>query len=187
MGVIKPIRDTRMLSPVPSSDFLTGMCSLYEQALGINTDGKSAEEVNLLLKEAAKKPPPPTPNVIPSALSKHFEEGRFTDCTIRVNIKDDDIPVDRPAKRPRSEKDDGTESEGPADGEHGVRVIKAHAVILASRSAYFERAMGGEWRESQDRSLEVEVADETGEASIRHSVIKLCILMSNWYLMISFN
>jgi hypothetical protein len=50
--------------------------------------------------------------------------------------------------------------------ESGGHVIKAHALVLASTSPYFERAMGGEWRESQDRSFEVEVADETGEASI---------------------
>jgi hypothetical protein len=131
------------------------------QAVGIATEGKSAEQLSTLITEAAtKKPPAPTPNVIdPNALSKHFKEGRFTDCTIRVKRRDGQT-----AKRLRSERSEGTETEGSADGEEGVHVIKAHAVILASRSAYFERAMGGEWRESQDRSFEVEVANEEGEA-----------------------
>jgi hypothetical protein len=157
-----------MLPPVPTGDFLTGLCSFYAQLLGISTEGKTADDLSALIKEAAKKPPAQSPNMVdPNALSKHFEEGRFTDCTIRVKIKDDNIPVERPAKRQRSSRRKATETEGPADGEHGVCVIKAHAVILASRSAYFERAMGGDWRESKDRSFEVEVVDEQGETFFR--------------------
>jgi hypothetical protein len=135
--------------------------------VGLSTDGKSAEDVNLLLKEAAQKPPTPSPLFIdPNALSKHFEEGRFTDCTIRVKIKDalNGSAPNRPVKRRRTGRSKATATEGSAEGEEGVHLIKAHALVLASRSAYFERAMGGEWRESQDRSFEVEVADETGEA-----------------------
>jgi hypothetical protein len=49
-------------------------------------------------------------------------------------------------------------------GEQGpVGAIKAHSVILASRSAYFERAMLGEWSESKDKTFEVVLADEEGE------------------------
>jgi hypothetical protein len=161
-----------MLPLVPAGDFLTSIVSFYAQLLGISTEGKTADDLSALLKEAANKPPAPTPNVIdPNALSKHFEEGRFTDCTIRVRISDDNIPVDRPAKRQRSERSKGTATEGPTDEAEDVRVIKAHAVILASRSAYFERAMGGEWRESQDRSFEVEVADEQGKAFFVFSML----------------
>jgi ribosomal protein L21E len=133
---------------------------LVKQALGISSNGKSTAQLGALIKAATKSLLASAPSLInPNALSKHFEEGRFTDCTIRVRIKDG-----RPAKRLRSEKGDvtGVESNATEDEEDDVRVIKAHAVILASRSAYFERAMGGEWRESQDRSFEVEVADETG-------------------------
>jgi hypothetical protein len=135
----------------------------YLQVLGISSEGKSAEDLSVLVKGAAQKPPS---FIDPNALSKHFEEGRFTDCTIRVKIKEDstNIAPNRPAKRRRTGRSKATETEGSADGEEGVHVIKAHALVLASRSAYFERAMGGEWRESKDRSFEVEVADETGEA-----------------------
>jgi hypothetical protein len=134
---------------------------LCVQAVGIDTKGKSADQLSALITEVATRPPEHATIIDPHALSKHFEEGRFTDCTIRVRIGDapaDDGDTGPPAKRLR-----GMESEGPADQDHDVRVIKAHAVILASRSAYFERAMGAEWRESQDRSFNVEVADETGE------------------------
>jgi hypothetical protein len=136
------------------------MYSFYAQLLGISTEGKTADDLSALVKEAAKKPPAPPPNVIdPNALSKHFEEARFTDCIIRVKRSDG-----RPAKRAKTGRSSrGRATEGPADEAEGVHVIKAHALVLASRSAYFERAMGGEWRESQDRSFEVEVADKTGE------------------------
>jgi hypothetical protein len=135
--------------------------------LGISIEGNSSEDLGVLIEEAINKPRArlTTSMIDPNALSKHFEEGRFTDCTIRVKITETSAgaPSGRPAKRPRTGRAKAAEAEGPADGEHGVPVIKAHAVILASRSAYFERAMGGEWRESKDRSFEVEVADETGE------------------------
>jgi hypothetical protein len=130
--------------------------SVCGQALGIATEGKSAEQLSTLITDAATKTPP---NVIdPHALSKHFEEGRFTDCTIRVMMSDD-----RPAKRAKTGRRKGPEANVNAAEAGDVRVIHAHALVLASRSAYFERAMGGEWRESQDRSFEVEVSDETGE------------------------
>jgi hypothetical protein len=130
------------------------------QAVGIATEGKSADQLSTLITEAAtKKPPAPTPNVIdPNALYKHFEEGRFTDCTIRVMMSDD-----RPAKRAKKGRRKGPGTNVNAADAGDVRVIKAHALVLASRSAYFERAMGGEWRESQDRSFKVEVADEEGK------------------------
>jgi hypothetical protein len=108
----------------------------------------------------------------PNALYKHFEEGRFTDCTIRVKIGDapaDNVNTGPPAKRLRSGSGRGMESRGSADQDQDVRVIKAHALVLASRSAYFERAMGGEWRESKDRSFEVEVTDEQGETLTAHA------------------
>jgi hypothetical protein len=135
------------------------------QAVGIHTQGKSAEQLSTLIMEAAtKRPPAPAPNVIdPDALSKHFEEGRFTDCTIRVKLSDG-----RPAKRAKKKRRKGS----GAAAANNVHVIKAHAVILASRSAYFERAMGGDWRESKDRSFEVEVADETGEACFAFSMLR---------------
>jgi hypothetical protein len=135
------------------------------QALGIDTKGKSAEQLSTLITEAATRPSENTTTIDPKVLSKHFEEGRFTDCTIRVKIGDapaDDVDSGPPAKRLRSGKSQVTKTHGPADQNRDVRVIKAHALILASRSAYFERAMGGEWRESQDRSFEVNVTDETG-------------------------
>jgi hypothetical protein len=142
------------------------MCA--KQALGIPTEGKSAALLSQLVDEATDSPRVPVKDAIidPNALFKHFEEGRFSDCSIRLRIRDvqADVTPNRPAKRLRSQRSKGTATEGPADGEEGVHLIKAHALVLASRSAYFERAMGGEWRESQDKSFEVEVADETGEA-----------------------
>lgn len=51
-----------------------------------------------------------------------------------------------------------------------VRVIKAHSVILAARFAYFERAMGGEWRESQDKSVGVHLTDEEGETGTAYRI-----------------
>jgi hypothetical protein len=138
--------------------------------VGIDTEGKSADQLRTLITEAAtKKPPVPTPNVIdPNALSKHFEEGRFTDCVIRVKIGDAPADVDtaHPAKRLKSGSGEASRTEEAAvkeKEESGGHVINAHGLVLASRSAYFERAMGGEWRESKDRSFEVEVADEEGE------------------------
>jgi hypothetical protein len=100
----------------------------------------------------------------PDALSKHFEEGRFTDCTIRVMMSDG-----RPPKRTKKGRRKGSAANVDAAEAEDVRVIKAHALVLASRSAYFERAMGGEWRESKDRSFEVEVASEEGETFFLHS------------------
>jgi hypothetical protein len=137
-----------------------------KQDLGISTEGKSAEDLSALIKGAAKKPPAPSTSFIdPNAMSKHFEEERFTDCTIRVKVREsDEYASDRPAKRLKSGGGETPGVGGKDDETNGVHVIKAHALVLASRSAYFERAMGGEWRESQDRSFEVEVADEQGEA-----------------------
>jgi hypothetical protein len=146
--------------------------------VGIDIEGKSAEQLSALITEAAKRPPEHATIIDPHALSKHFEEGRFTDCIIRVKIGDASADVDtgRPAKRLR-----GMESEGPADQDRDLRVIKAHAVILASRSAYFERAMGAEWRESQDRSFEVEVADETGEATNLDGQCRSLMRTCHWF------
>jgi hypothetical protein len=142
--------------------------SVFVQTLGINTTGKSAQRLSTLITRAAtKRPPAPTLNVIdPNALSKHFEDGHFTDCTIRVKIRDG-----RPAKRAKKGRRKGSAANVNAAEVGDVHVINAHALVLASRSAYFERAMGGEWRESQDRSFEVEVADETGEACCACSML----------------
>jgi hypothetical protein len=138
------------------------------QVLGISTEGKSAEQLRAVIKGVIQKPQAPSTSLSDpwDTMSKHFEEGRFTDCTIRVKIREasDATVSDRPAKRIKSEGGE-TPGVGRKDDEiNGVHVIKAHALVLASRSAYFERAMGGEWRESQDRSFEVVVADEQGEA-----------------------
>jgi hypothetical protein len=153
--------------------------------VGIDTKGKSAEQLSTLITEAATRSSEHTTTIYPKVLCKHFEEGRFRDCTIRLKIGNapaDDVDTGPPAKRLRSEKHKGTTCQGPADQNHDVRVIQAHAVILASRSAYFERAMGGEWRESKDRSFEVEVADEEGKATdsdysylLRFFMIIICL------------
>jgi hypothetical protein len=107
-----------------------------------------------LLKEAAQKPPSA---IDPNALSKHFEEGRFTDCQIRVKIGSK-VALKWPAAKRAKIGVHANEA-----GKEGVRVIKAHAVILASRSACFERALGGPWRESQNKSFDVTLSGEEGE------------------------
>jgi hypothetical protein len=148
---------------------LNKSCPQNMQFLSIAAEDKSAEDLTALIKEATTKKKPPASSVIdPDALSKHFEEGCFTDCTIRVKIRDASAGAssDRPAKRLKSGSNEaaGGAAVEEKEEESGGHVINAHALVLASTSPYFERAMGGEWRESQDRSFEVEVADETGEA-----------------------
>jgi hypothetical protein len=62
MGVIRLIRDTRMLPPVLVGNDLRDICFFCEQLVGISTEGKSAKDLSTLIKEAAKKPPAPPPN-----------------------------------------------------------------------------------------------------------------------------
>jgi hypothetical protein len=160
--------DLQIVVGTDQMGFLNQSCPQNMQFLGINTEDKSAEDLTTLIKEAAAKKPPSSSVIDPDALSKHFEEGRFTDCTIRVKIGNASAgaPSDRPAKRFKSgsnEASAGAVAVEEKEEESGGHVIKGHAVILASRSAYFEREMGGEWRESQDRSFEVEVANEEGK------------------------
>jgi hypothetical protein len=161
--------DLQIVVGADQMDFLNKSCPQNMQVLGINTVDNSAEDLITLIKEAAPKKTRASSVIDPDALSKHFEEGRFTDCTIRVKIGDASASAssDRPAKRLKSGSSEASGAGGAAAEESGGHVIKAHALVLASTSAYFERAMGGEWRESQDRSLEVEVSDEGGKCRLR--------------------
>lgn len=42
------------------------------------------------------------------------------------------------------------------------RIIKGHSLLLSSRSNYLKRLVLGDWRESSDRSVTIEVEDEQG-------------------------
>jgi hypothetical protein len=147
------------------------MCPFYlVQALGIDTSDKSARDLRLLIQDTTKQVVPRVaPSTIdPDVLSSHFEEGCFTDCSIRVKIRGSSLAItasasDRPSKRLKSEPTDSPDDAAAEGDDLGVRTIKAHSVILASRSEYFKRAMLGQWQESQDKSFEVTLADEEGE------------------------
>jgi hypothetical protein len=87
-----------------------------------------------------------------------------------VSIADESAepPIERLPKRVKTGASGSPDGDAISGGDQGPirREIKAHSVILASRSAYFERAMLGEWSESKDKTFEVVLADEEGERSL---------------------
>lgn len=88
----------------------------------------------------------------PGNLVRIFEEGRFTDLTIRIQV----VEHQAANKRRRT-------SRNTHDSEGAMEVVQVHAVIMCSRSAYFDRALGGNFKESRDMCIEVEVADAEGQ------------------------
>lgn len=89
----------------------------------------------------------------PGNLVRIFEEGRFTDLTIRIQVVEHQAANNKRRRTSRNTH----ESEG------AMEVVQVHAVIMCSRSAYFDRALGGNFKESRDMCIEVEVADAEGQ------------------------
>lgn len=108
-----------------------------------------------------------------------FTDGVATDCTIQVHITNDAAssssahPGPPPAKRARTTHGaseaaaSSSEGGGHDDGDvvPAAHTIKAHSFILSSRSEYFKAVlMRGQWAESQDKIIEVELPSEEGES-----------------------
>jgi hypothetical protein len=138
------------------------------QLLNIPCEGKSATSLASAIDATAKassgqsaEAPLGPSGLNQGLLSSYFKDQIFTDCEIHVSLlgQDEDSVSGRPEKRLRVEE--GTEmteaKHAPVD-----RVIRAHAVILATRSKYFERAMQGAWRESTDKRIEITLTNEEG-------------------------
>lgn len=91
-----------------------------------------------------------------SAFLDRFTNEELTDLEFHVRYPDAE-PATRRAKA--VEEDPTSHQE-----EHMIksRVIKGHSLLLSSRSNYLKRLLLGEWRESSDRSVTIEVEDEQG-------------------------
>jgi hypothetical protein len=77
--------------------------------------------------------PPIHPHVQLARLQQQFVEGKHTDMVIRVSVQ-------------------GADSE-PTD-------IKAHSLVLRTRSPYFDKSLSGEWAEAAERQVELTVEDK---------------------------
>ena len=86
-------------------------------------------------------------------LQQEFAEGNFTDVVIRVRIGEQHPPP--AAKRQRRGK-----AAAAADAADRYTDIKAHAFMLSANSAYFKKALSGEWTEASERRVELSVKDE---------------------------
>ena len=69
-----------------------------------------------------------------------------------------DRPPRTPAKRQRRTREEDDETVAADDGNYTD--IKVHAGIVSARSAYFDRALSGEWAEAAERRVELTLEDE---------------------------
>jgi hypothetical protein len=91
-----------------------------------------------------------------STFLEHFLSGELTDCEIRVRHPVDGVLQDDTSNGEVS-------SESLPEERVTIKSIKAHSLLLSSRSNYFRKLLLGNWSESSDKTVTIDVADEQGE------------------------
>lgn len=143
------------------------------QFLGIPSEGISPDSLRGLIAATIKdgKPKAGPSALDPGVLLDHFENQRLTDCAIRVRLNQPSMDPQRikagvppPPARKRTMSIGGMSKQAQAvpvpEYEGDVRIIKAHNIILSSRSRYFEKALQ---KAGPEKVVDVTLADEEGE------------------------
>jgi hypothetical protein len=99
---------------------------------------------------------PPTHPQLPR-LQQLFNQGTHTDMVIRVRIGEQQQQQAPAAKRRRTEE---AASAGASTAVDQYTDIPTHSLVLCARSPYFDKALGGDWAESEQRRVEVTVENE---------------------------
>lgn len=146
------------------------------QFLGIPSDGLSPESLRGLIAATIKdgKPKAGPSALDPGVLLDHFDNQRLTDCAIRVRLSRPSMDPEV-LKRVQAGAAAPTKKRGMSIGgmnkqlqhspvpemEGDVRLIKAHNIILSSRSRYFEKALQ---KAGSDKVVDVVLADDDGKS-----------------------
>ena len=99
-------------------------------------------------------------------LHQQFEEGVHTDVVIRIRVAPSNEKQDEQEQQqsPSAKRTRMSNGAAAAAGADVYTDIKAHSVVLSGRSAYFEKALTGEWAEASTRRVELGVEDEQAVA-----------------------
>jgi hypothetical protein len=130
------------------------LCSCCPQDLGVAFTGNDAESLKVLVSSAAKRKADQA--ILFDNFLDHFLNAELTDCEIRVRH-----PVDGASHSDASKGEAFLES--IPEERVLVRSIKAHSLLLSSRANYFRKLLLGNWSESSDKTVTIDVEDEQGE------------------------
>jgi hypothetical protein len=75
--------------------------------------------------------------------------------TVRIRIRTSEEQQQQPPA-----KHQWTEEEGDAGAADRYTKISAHAVVLCAQSAYFDKCLGGDWAESEERVVKLTVEND---------------------------
>jgi len=131
--------------------------------------------------------PPPSPTQA-DRLLEQFEAGKFTDCIVRVSFPEAEgaagpasssssaavAPTAAAgkgkARRPTKKAKTSETAEAASSTDNGTgrtEDILCHAVILSSRSPYFDSALSRGWSEGEKKVGEIALADEAAVEDLK--------------------